>query len=188
MKLTINGITGRYSNKQIEKLLRAHLTKQEVLLPESGLVIPPLGEYWDGQGGVNHGLYRDADGKTYWLLAAVHEIEGAWGKQGTAIDGEFSHIDGAHNTGLMLAADLPLAKEIRAFSADGHADFFLGSSGQHHLARANQDKHWKPRWYWTSTQYGAHLSWVQWFGDGSAHTYGKDTVGLARPFRRVPIQ
>lgn len=34
----------------------------------------------------------------------------------------------------------------------------------------------------------AHLSWVQWFDDGSAHTYGKDTVGLARPFRRVPIQ
>jgi len=185
MKVTINGLTGTYDKKAIRKLLIAHLSKQEIILPERNLVIPPLGEYWDGQGGVNHGLYLDADGKTRWLLAATEEIEGKWGKYGTLIEGEFSVIDGAHNTELMVNADLSLAKEIRAYSADGHTDFFLGSSGQHHLARANQDKHWKKKWYWTSTQSSSYSAWYQTFDDGYSSINDKDNTGLARPFRSV---
>lgn len=180
MKFQHNGIEIRVGKKEIERLVLASLAG--AMRPNE---IPPIGEYWDGQGGVNHGLMLGTDGKPFWLLAATHEIKSAWDKQERMIDGEFSSIDGVHNTELMLSANISLAKEVRTYSADGHADFYLGSSKEMHLARANQDRHWKPKWYWTSTQYSAHDAWVQWFGDGDAGPNGKGSMGLARPFRRL---
>ena len=184
MKIKRNGIKVKVSKKAILALVISALAGSA---PQLANGIPAIGEYWPGQGGVNHGYLKGRDGSPgFWVVAAVDaDVEGNWGSN-KEIAGEFSDWDGAHNTDLMVAGGSDLAKKVRAYSADGHTDFYIGAPSEMHLCYANRDEHWKKdKRYWTSKQYSSLNAWCQWFDGGYATIYNEGLSVSARPLRRV---
>lgn len=151
---------------------------------------PQEGEYWPGQGGIYAGTYRDGDKRYHLIFAEMqHQVRGAWGEYGKRIEGEFSFIDGEHNTNLILAADPDnaIAKSIRNLTIDGHNDFHWPAQKQLMLGYINAQSIFEKNWYWSSTQYSATSAYCQDFEDGYQGSFGKTNELRVRPVRRLVI-
>lgn len=145
--------------------------------------IPPLGEYWPGEGGINGGpvpAYGDIPAH-YLIFASTDVGEHEWGgrsKESAAIHKR----DGKSNTAILLEGNHPAAKVAVGYTADGHSDFYLGSATEMHQAWANDVITSGVRW--TSTQRSANVAFVMLFDDGYQGNDDKDTELLVRPVRR----
>lgn len=132
----------------------------------AGGVIPRLGEYWPGQGGLNAGLMLTEDRKRQHYLivpprAQVAHPSLAW------------EPAKAHAAGVQL---------------DGHADFSLMLRREGRLAWVNvPDEFMKDEIYWTAEQYGpgAVYAWGQYSTNGNQDSWRKGIESRVLAVRRL---
>lgn len=158
----------------------------------SPIGLPRLGAHWPGQGGVFAGIGRGQDGAPDYalILATVptsifKDVE--WGKYGQDVPGAKSRHDSHGNTQAMADAGSKLAKLILALDIDGHTDFVLPSKADMDLLVANVPELFEEEWHWTSTQYSAHVAFVQCFQLGGSSWLSKGNELQARAVRRIPL-
>ena len=161
-------------------------TQNTVLAVAAPAVLP--GEYWPGEGGIYLGIIRDGN-HHFHLFMATTAFEGKWGEYGRVIEGEFSRVDGTHNTQLILAAEPEnaLCNAIKNHEADGHRDFHLAAEFENNFICINGRNHVDKVVHWSSTQSSAGHAWVQDFEDGFQHIGDKANVRAARAVRRKLI-
>lgn len=149
---------------------------------------PILGKYWQGHGGVYAGLVRNGDQQFHLIMAAGEQAVAKlpWGNLGEEIAGEFSFIDGHHNTQLILATEPEntAAKFVTALDIDGHNDFYWPAQKEMNLLRINLQELCGNGWHWSSTQYSAHGAWGQYFVDGYQDISNKGIELAVRAVRR----
>ncbi len=167
------------------------------------LILPAFGSFIPGQGGYFAGIVRGMtfDGieePPYALLVAdvavgdAAEIE--WGPYGKNVVGAGSHSDGLANTIAMAAAECPAALRVRAFTIDGHSDFYLPAAGELNMAKTNVpelfplDDDDAGTYWWSSTQGSSGYAFVQDFEDGYSGWVFKGLEHRVRAFRRIPLQ
>ncbi|SFY34431.1 DUF1566 domain-containing protein [Azotobacter vinelandii] len=152
--------------------------------------IPPLGEYWPGEGGHNAGLVRGENGaRNYYLIVPsgpAAEFKAAWGGYGSKTTGASSASDGLANTQALLAdnEEHPAASFAAGFTADRHSDFYLPSRRELQVAEANVPKLFGAGWHWSSTQSSACTAYGVSFSDGYQYYGAKTDEARVRPVRR----
>lgn len=152
---------------------------------------PEIGKYWEGHGGVPAGII--CNGNLFWwlILAITPEsiLKAEWGKYGNLIEGEFSVIDGQHNTQLILAAEPEnkIVKNVTSLVIDGHQDLYWPARKETNLIEINLPKFIFPDFHWSSTQYSANDAWCQNFENGYQVLYYKRSTLAARAVRRELI-
>lgn len=156
------------------------------------LNIPAFGQRWDEHNGILVGIQHLKGAFRALIMPDEEKFKlrnvrlGTCGKK---VAGADSMDDGESNTVALASEGSELCVHIQQLEdSQGNKGFFLGSSGQHHIAVGNEGarQHFDTDdWHVTSTQSGAHYAWVQWFDVGYAFASNKDDVGLARPFRSV---
>jgi hypothetical protein len=155
---------------------------------------PAIGAFWPGQGGVNAGLIRGANGQpdAHVIVCGspAGEFQGReWGEYGKDVPGATSKTDGAGNTQAMADAGSQLAKDILALDIDGHKDWHLPSQAQLQIACANVPELFsKDDWYWSSTQLSRNTAYVQDFEYGDSLWIDKDLEHRVRAFRVIQLQ
>lgn len=157
----------------------------------TGQTIPvAIGTRCFALGGTLAAILARPDGTTYGLIVAdaAHDVTGEWGKYGQDVPGA-KGPDGAANTQAMLAAGNPIAQTVRAFTIEGHTDWFIPSRLQMlALYEASPDLFDKDSWYWTSSQYSRYYAWCQDFEYGGSTANFKDLEFRARPVRSIQLQ
>lgn len=166
--------------------------EQAQRITSQGFVIPALGEFWEGQGGVYAGEVRGENGKPNYHLIRVTDpaakIRGAWGRRGQNVSGANSFRDGAANTLAMLEAECPIALAVSRLEVEGHRDLYIGAPFEYALCNLNaRDEADEAGWFWTSTQFSPTSAWYQYFVDGYQDSNVKGFEGAVRPVRRLPI-
>lgn len=169
----------------------------ETIAAAPTLLQPPApGAYWPGQGGIYCGTLPAAHG-----LPARHLIFGTtdaperltWGEYGTQVPGADSRLDSRANTAALLAHKAtgkshPAAEWAAAYSADGHTDFHLPSQADLFMASLACPQQFNQQsWYWSSTQDGRSLAFVQDFEYGNSFWYGKDDDFVVRAARWIQV-
>lgn len=190
MKFQHKGVDLRISKKAVLSLVIASLSGVPAQAAQAVSGVPPVGEYWATQGGVNLGLVRAREGiPEHYLILATDEkasFKGVqWGCYGTEIPGASSNFDGLANTNAMAEAGSQLAKDIRALRVGGFDDWFLPARTDARLAFVNGEGFFEKEWHWTSTQSSALSAWNQNFDGGGQLSYGKKYEGRARVVRRA---
>lgn len=150
--------------------------------------IPPIGQYWQGQGGIYAGLIRGEQGQPdrHVIVPAGPEAQltdREWGKRGHEVVGADNYFYGMHNTVAMAESGSELAKDILAMEIDGHKDFYLPARHEARLCFINAKDLFDEAWYWTSTQSSAGYAFYQGFTAGSQNYGYKLHQLLARPVR-----
>jgi hypothetical protein len=92
---------------------------------------PRVGTYWEGEGGLNGGIFTPRDGSAPRILIVdlAHTLQRKrWGKTGD-VAGATNLFDGAANTRAILESDPDneIAKHVTTLEVDGHKDFFWPS-------------------------------------------------------------
>jgi hypothetical protein len=141
------------------------------------IAAPPVGTYWEGEGGLNGGIFTPRDGSAPRIL--IFDLANIlqrrrWGKNGD-VAGATNLFDGAANTRAILESDPDneLAKHATSLDVDGHKDFFWPSIFElTHLFVTMGDKILEALdgyGAWASTQHPDYPSYacVQLFGNGS---------------------
>lgn len=152
---------------------------------------PAHGEYWPGQGGRYICTLPALLGvPARHLVVGDKEAEDV--EFGPAIDvpGATSHLDGPANTAALLATGQhhPAALWAVAYTADGHADFFLPSRLDLVMAHICAPQLFqKSDWYWSSTQYSRIGAFVQCFENGLSYWSSKVNERRVRAFRWVHL-
>lgn len=156
----------------------------------AGIIIPPLGEYWHGQGGVYAGIIRGESGKSDRHVVVPPDIlmlKTEWGCNGKEITGADNDYYGMPNTIAMAEAGSEVAKKILAFEHEGHNDYYLMAPKEARLCHTNAPELFAKEWHWTSKQYSANGAFLQHFLDGLQDCDGKyDSYGV-RPVRSFVI-
>ncbi|MRR49338.1 MAG: DUF1566 domain-containing protein [Rhodocyclaceae bacterium] len=157
---------------------------------QSGIVIPAIGEYWPGQGGIYAGKGRGRDGlRDHHLILATDPAsifnKRMVGTYGIDVTGATSDHNGPANTLALAEAGSELCKEIIGLEIEGHKDFYLMSRTDAQLCWANVPEQFEKEWYLTSTQFSSDTAWLQGFGNGYTYYYGKKYGGRARACRRL---
>ena len=145
---------------------------------------PRVGDYWEGEGGINGGVFTPRDGSAPRILIvdlARMLQRKRWGKTGD-VAGATNLFDGAPNTRAILESDPDneIAKHITTLEVDGHKDFFWPSIFEStHLFVTVGDKILEALdgyGAWSSTQPPGHPStaYVQDFDIGGQLWYLKD--------------
>ena len=154
-------------------------------------VPPGHGEYWAGQGGIYICTLPALMGvPARHLIAGVGQSDCLAFGPLTDVSGADSHIDGRANTTALLAHSErhPAAEWARAYTADGHADFFLPARLDlvmaHICARSKFDK---AGWYWSSTQNSRNDAFVQDFEGGNSGWNDEDDEHRVRAFRWIQL-
>ncbi|NMY04594.1 DUF1566 domain-containing protein [Pseudomonas sp. WS 5059] len=155
--------------------------------PLTSTTAPAFGEYWPGEGGINGG-YVPAHGQVpehYLIFATKDAGRHAWGRHGETSKATDKR-DGLANTAILLAeGDHPAAKAAAEYTADGHADFYLGAAAEMYQGWLNcPDKFDQDAYYYTSTQFSADYAYSVGFSGGGqdfGYKYGARSV---RPVRR----
>lgn len=156
------------------------------------LNIPAFGQRWEEHNGILIAI-QNLRGQFRALILPEEEKfklrDVEIGTYGTKVNGANSIDDGEANTTALAAAGSELCQQIQQLEdSQGNKGFFLGSSGQHHLAFGNEGsrQHFDTDdWHWTSTQYDADDAWCQGFHDGFSCIFSETFYGLARPVRSV---
>lgn len=160
---------------------------------ETKLIVPKIGEYWEGEGGHYAGLYTPFDGsEARHLIANLDNIIVVpWGKYGVHIPGASSKFDGRINTRAILAAD-PKNKavlHVTSLEVDGHKDFFWPAQLELMQAYINLGARiknaLKESWVHSSTQCSASYAWTQYFGDGGTYSWSKSYEASVLALRSV---
>lgn len=145
-----------------DAVLRALLLKLGVspaLSPE-----PRIGVVWSGHGGIFVGLGRNAEGRSYRLIAAPEEFaEASFDKQ---------------------------QERAAGLVVDGLKDFACPFRRDQSLCFANVPELFKKEWYWSQEQCapGPSYAWAQGFDDGGQGNCLKDDEFRARAVRREFIE
>lgn len=137
---------------------------------------PRVGAYWEGEGGLNSGIFTPRDGSEPRILIVdlVQMLQRKrWGKTGN-VAGATNLFDGAANTRAILEADPDneIAKHATSLDIDGHRDFFWPSIFElTHLFVTVGDKILEALdgyGAWSATQRPDYPSYacVQFFDDG----------------------
>lgn len=160
--------------------------------PRGQSLLPPaMGDYWPGQGGRYICSLPALLGlPARHLIAGEGEAEDLTFGPRDDVPAATSQIDGAANTAALLATgkDHPAAQWSRAYTADGHADFFLPSKLDMVMAHICAPQLFKKSgWYWTSTQGSRYDAFVQAFEDGTSDWNFKDNERRVRAFRVIPL-
>ena len=168
---------------------------QDLELGSMKLAPPPLGHYWEGQGGIRAvPNLTDEDGGDYDLVIVtgpdkktpVFFSEREFGGYGTLVPDAMSKRDGLVNTKALLAAGNVLAKDISGVvSPDGHTDSYWAAQGELMGCYIYVPGYFGTDAYWSSTQDDAHGAWGQGFEYGNVYYWFKDGTGKAFPVRRV---
>jgi len=149
---------------------------------------PIVGQYWQGHGGIYAGLIREGDQQFHLIMATGEQAAAKlpWGKFGEEIEGEFSFVNGQHNTQLILAADPEnaAAKFVTTINIEGHTDFYWPAQKEQNLLYINLQDQCDAVWHWSSTQYSAHDAWFTDFEDGYQDLSYKDYSYAVRAVRR----
>lgn len=168
---------------------------QALELGSTKLAPPPLGHYWEGEGGIRAvPNLTDEEGRDYDLVIVtgpdkktpVFFTNREFGGYGTEVPGKFSKRDGLVNTKLLLDSGNVLAKELAGVvSPDGHTDSYWAAQGELMGCYIYVPGYFGTDAYWSSTQYDAHYAWVQNFENGYVYYWYKDYARKAFPVRRV---
>lgn len=175
-------------NAELAMQVLAGLSPRQVAAPvASASPAPAYGEYWPGEGGINGG-YVPARGQVpehYLIFAEKDAGRHAWGRRGETSKATDKR-DGMANTSILLAeGDHPAAKAASEYTADGHADFYLGAAAEMYQGWLNcSDKFDQDVYYCTSTQFSANVAYFMAFSDGTQGYDYKDYERSVRPVRR----
>jgi hypothetical protein len=157
--------------------------------PTPAATPPAHGDYWPGQGGRFICTLPALLGvPARHLVAADSETDDVAFGPSLDVPGAASQLDGPANTAALLATGQahPAAKWAAAYTADGHADFFLPSRLDLVMAHICAPQLFqKSGWYWSSTQGSRHGAFVQDFESGNSGWGGKDNGHRVRAFRWV---
>ncbi|EJM20201.1 hypothetical protein PMI21_01104 [Pseudomonas sp. GM18] len=150
---------------------------------------PVLGEVWPGQGGIYAGLMpARAGAPSYHMVIPADDIgRFEWGQYGDEAPAT-SLIDGRANTAALIESggDYPAAKAAAAYTADGHADFYLPAAAELYEIWLNLNGKIEG-WAWSSSQRSADFAFGMLFGVGGQGSFGKGGELRVRPVRRFPI-
>ena len=156
---------------------------------QKNIVVPAIGSYWEGQGGIYAGIRQGDDGALYHQIFAAADIgDFEWG--GYRVDtAATSKVNGILNTATLIEADgsFPAAVAAGNYSADGHRDFYLPSIGELNHAWQTIAEHFEKTWYWSSSQRSANCAFYVGFVDGNQGGNVKYNELRVRPVRRLPI-
>lgn len=145
-----------------------------------------IGATLPGQGGIYAGDILGDDGTVYGLVVAEDDLQGTY--QWSPADGEIkaSSWDGLVNTNTLLrqSSSHPAARAAKAYSADGHADFYLPAKREMQIIAANVPHLFQPEPYWTSTPYGSPSAWAVDFENGHVGHWDRGFEFRVRPVRR----
>lgn len=160
--------------------------------PAATLTPPAMGEYWQGQGG--HyicTLPALLDMPARHLIASAGQAEDLTFGSTEEISGADCHINGDANTVALRSSGKkhPAADWARAYTADGHTDFFLPARLDMVMAHICAKQLFKTSgYYWTSTQGSRTFAFVQDFENGNSFWSYKGLERRVRAFRVIPLQ
>ena len=165
-----------------------------------------VGDFY--QGGVVFYIFVDVDtgyvaGETHGLIAAVQDQSSGirWynGSYGTTGATATTIGTGSANTDAIIAAQGATetsyaAGLARAYSGGGYDDWFLPSKDElnqmftnkatiNTTASANGGSNFPISTYWSSTEYGFNVAWLQGFGDGNQSATNKSNTFNVRAVR-----
>ncbi len=151
---------------------------------------PPIGSYWDGQGGIYAGMMRGINGgRDYHLIVASDDVGGlAYGPRGTDVPNAACKHDGRANTAALVGHSeiFPAARHAADFESEANTDFYLPSAREARLCAVNVPELFKEgELYWTSTQFSASYAFDTYFPDGFQSIDLKAYEGRVRPVRRL---
>ena len=154
-------------NSVAEAMLKAVFTTDEPEPNDAQIVAitpPPIGDYWDGQGGIYAGLARGENGQPdYHLVLAM-----------TKPQQKFT-----------WEAAKAFAQRV---TVEGHLHFTLPNRTESALLFANlRDKFDTNYWCWTGTEHSAGRAFGQSFYSGTQYDYTVTTEAPARFVRRVAL-
>ncbi len=158
----------------------------------SQITLPRIGTLWPEQGGIFIGVCPSQNGQPdYALIAPANPralLENVqWGPYGVEIADADSDWDGKSNTTAMADAASELAGAILDLEIDGHHDFYLPARHELRMIKLVAPTLIEKDWHWTSTQYSATITYVQYFADGYQSNCCKDSKYRARVVRRFLI-
>jgi hypothetical protein len=156
---------------------------------------PPVGEYWEGQGGFYAGIIPDYVGTRprFLIFAADEAVDIEWGAPGSNDDGALDTDHGAVNTKALAGCEHierphEAARFALAYERDGHRDFYLPSKRELEVGyQTIRDSFDANDWYWSSTQQSRLGAYGRGFGDETVPSLRKHIKGRARPVRSMPI-
>lgn len=150
--------------------------------------IPPVGEPWPGEGGVNGGLFQGGERPYYLIIptGADAEVKMEFGSFGKELDGAMSPHDGMTNTTDLVETDntYPAAQFCAKFERDGYKDYYLMSRREASFLEGTVPQVFSGGTHWTSTQYSANHAYYMDFEGGWLDLNGKNGERLVRPVRR----
>ena len=154
-------------NSVAEAMLKAVFTTDEPEPNDAQIVAitpPPIGDYWDGQGGIYAGLARGENGQPdYHLVLAM-----------TKPQQKFT-----------WEAAKAFAQRV---TVEGHLHFTLPNRTESALLFANlRDKFDTNYWCWTGTEHSAGRAFGQSFYSGTQYDYTVTTEAPARLVRRIAL-
>lgn len=150
--------------------------------------IPPVGEPWPGEGGVNGGLFQGGERPYYLIIptGADAEVKMEFGSFGKELDGAMNPHDGMTNTADLVETDntYPAAQFCAKFERDGYKDYYLMSRREASFLEGTVPQVFSGGTHWTSTQYSAYNAYSMGFEVGWLYYTGKNYERLVRPVRR----
>lgn len=160
--------------------------------PSITLTLPRIGAEWPGQGGIFAGLVGGKEGPFFALImptdpaASFEEVE--LGTYGTLVEGADSKSDGLANTQALAQAGSELCQKILALEIGGHRDWFLPAANDAHVMATTVPELFEDDdYYWTSTQLGSTIAFVQDFEYGGHYDASKDGSRRARAVRKIQL-
>lgn len=163
MQLIKNGITVTVDDAQVVKLLLERLAQDEQSTIKPG-DLPPIGTYWEGQGGKFTGIMRGRDGGPDYILISGPKLNKC----------NWSDMN----------------KRAAEVEVDGHKDFRLPYRSEQSLQRANMPEEFDKEWHWSCEQHASYedYAWAQDFSDGNQSYLSEDYECLGCAVRMIPIQ
>lgn len=160
--------------------------------PSVTLNLPRIGAEWPGKGGIFAGLVGGKDSPFFALIlptdpaASFEEVE--LGTYGTHVEGADSKSDGLANTQALAQAGSELCQKILALEIGGHRDWYLPAANEAHVMATTVPELFEDDdYYWTSTQDGARVAFVQDFEIGGHGTGFKGDARRASAVRKIQL-
>jgi hypothetical protein len=153
---------------------------------------PPIGQYWEGQGGIYAGIIPDYVGNEpkHLIVSADEATELTWGDFGYVEPEARSAWDGETNTKALVGSKHrhQAAKWADEYEKDDHADFHLPSRLELEAAYTTIPEHFdQVDWYWSSTDRNPSMAYGRNFSGLDVEYLFKTTTGRVRAVRTIPV-